>query len=463
MDEKKLKLKEDFIRKAKEKWGETTYDYSLVDYVNNKTKVEIVCKEHGSFWIRPNNHLSDQGCPRCSRKHMGEKIALTTSKFIERAKAVHGDRYDYSKVDYKRSNNPVTIICPIHGEFQQKPAAHLSGHGCNICNPPKTLSSHEEFVAKMQTQHPNLEIISRYINSRSPITVRCKTHVHTFETTPKRLVAGQNCQKCYDERRGDTIRLDLETIKERLREVHGDTYEYPNIDDEYLNSKSKITCICKKHGSFENTIGHLTNGGQGCPQCAHDENGFNKRLTTEEFIAKSKLIQGDKYDYSKVEYKTSNDEVCIICPEHGEFWQVAAIHLVGSGCPQCNESTMEKFVAAQLERLNVEFEREVSFDCIGNKRADFYLPKQNLVIECQCDQHFVPVDFFGGEETFSSQLQRDIDKFKELTKDEFNVLYIVNDNMLEETKSEIFCGIYSKDNTISLTEFEEKLDKILLI
>lgn len=463
MDEKQLKLKEDFVRKAKEKWGDDTYDYSLVDYVNNKTKVEIICKEHGSFWIRPNNHLSDQGCPKCSRMHMGEKIALTTSEFIERAKAVHGDKYDYLKVDYNRNNKPVTIICPIHGEFKQKPAAHLSGHGCNVCNSPKTLCSHDEFVAKMKRQHPNLEIISKYINSRSPITVRCKIHDHTFETTPKRLVAGQNCQKCYDERRGDAVRLSKEEALNRILNVHGDKYDYPNFNKEYKTTSSKITCVCKKHGVFKSTADKLYGRGCGCPQCASELNGFNKRLTTEEFINKSKVIQGDKYDYSKVEYKTSNDEVCIICPEHGEFWQVAWTHLAGSGCPKCNESTMEKFVAAQLENLNVKFEREASFNCIGNKRVDFYLPVQNLVIECQGDQHFTPIDFFGGEETFNSQLQRDIDKFKELTMNKFTILYIVNDNMLEESKNDIFCEIYSKNNTISLTDFGENPDRFLLI
>lgn len=463
MAEKQLKLKEDFIRKAKEKWGEVRYDYSLVDYVNNKTKVEIICKEHGSFWIRPNNHLSGQGCPTCGRIQANKNIALTTSEFIARAREVHGDKYDYSKVNYTRNQEPVIIICPIHGEFEQKPIAHLSGCGCNICNPPKTLCSHDEFVAKMKRQHPNLEIISKYINSRSPITVRCKIHDHTFETTPKRLVAGQNCQKCYDDRRGDAVRLSKEEALNRILNVHGDKYGYPNFNKEYKTTQSQLTCVCKKHGAFKSTAYKLYSQGCGCPKCAHEENGFSKRLTTEEFVNKSKLIHGEKYDYSKVKYKTTDDEVCIICPEHGEFLQVASYHISGNGCPKCNESLMEKRVNLLLKNNDIVFSREVNFNCIGGKRVDFYLPKQNLIIECQGNQHLTPIDFFGGEETFNNQLQRDIDKFNELTKDKFKILYVVNDNMLEETKSEIFCGIYSKGNTISLTEFEEKLDKILLI
>lgn len=118
---------EDFIKKAKAVHGDE-YDYSKTVYVNQKTDVIITCPLHGDFKQRPNNHYMGAGCPVCS----GNKKSDTNS-FIEKAKAVHGDKYDYSNIVYKNNKAPVEIICPIHGAFKQTPDKHLSGQGCPMC------------------------------------------------------------------------------------------------------------------------------------------------------------------------------------------------------------------------------------------------------------------------------------------------------------------------------------------
>lgn len=118
---------EDFIKKAKAIHGDK-YDYSKTVYVNQKTDVIITCPLHGDFKQRPNNHYMGAGCPVCS----GNKKPDTDS-FIEKAKAIHGDKYDYSRVVYKNNKTPVEIICPIHGVFKQTPDKHLSGQGCPMC------------------------------------------------------------------------------------------------------------------------------------------------------------------------------------------------------------------------------------------------------------------------------------------------------------------------------------------
>ena len=111
----------EFIAKAKAVHGDK-YDYSKVNYVNSFTKVTIICPKHGEFEQTPNLHLKSQGCPNC----YGNK-KMTIEEFIKRAKEVHGDKYDYSKVKYVNALTKVTIICPIHGEFEQTPAKHLLG------------------------------------------------------------------------------------------------------------------------------------------------------------------------------------------------------------------------------------------------------------------------------------------------------------------------------------------------
>lgn len=105
------------------------YDYSLIEnYKNSKQKVPIICPVHGVFYSCMNKHvISKQGCPKCANK------GITTEEWIERAKRVHGDKYDYSKVEYVNNTTPITIVCPIHGEFKQKPDTHTQGAGCPVC------------------------------------------------------------------------------------------------------------------------------------------------------------------------------------------------------------------------------------------------------------------------------------------------------------------------------------------
>lgn len=125
---RKLRLIEaDFIEKAKVVHGER-YDYSKVEYVDGKTKVTIICREHGPFSQEATSHLSKHGCPDCA----GNKKS-TTEAFIEEAKTIHGDRYDYSQVDYDMNKALITIVCRVHGSFSQIAAVHLRGNGCADC------------------------------------------------------------------------------------------------------------------------------------------------------------------------------------------------------------------------------------------------------------------------------------------------------------------------------------------
>ncbi|MEI8377757.1 MAG: hypothetical protein WCF95_04375, partial [bacterium] len=116
--------KEKFIEKSIKKHG-NKYDYSLVNYLNNKIKINIICPEHGIFEQTPNQHLSGQGCKKCH--------VLNTKIFIERSEKIHGEKYDYSLVDYVNSHIKIKIICPEHNIFEQYPYCHLEVQGCPSC------------------------------------------------------------------------------------------------------------------------------------------------------------------------------------------------------------------------------------------------------------------------------------------------------------------------------------------
>jgi len=115
-----------FLKNAKNKHGEL-YDYSLVEYINNNTKIKIICPIHGVFEQRPNDHLN-YGCCEC-----GGTKKLTTESFILKAKNIHNLKYNYDLVEYVNARTKIKITCPIHGVFEQKPNNHLLGKGCKKC------------------------------------------------------------------------------------------------------------------------------------------------------------------------------------------------------------------------------------------------------------------------------------------------------------------------------------------
>jgi Zn finger protein HypA/HybF involved in hydrogenase expression len=129
----KFKTTEDFIHQSN-KVHNFKYDYSVTEYINSELKVEIICNVHGIFKQNPSNHVNQrQGCPKCYSKN----LKSNTQEFIEKSKRIHLDRYDYSFVEYKNAKTDVNIICSKHGNFSQQPTHHLSGNGCPVCKSSK--------------------------------------------------------------------------------------------------------------------------------------------------------------------------------------------------------------------------------------------------------------------------------------------------------------------------------------
>ena len=146
-----------FINKSKEIHGDK-YDYSKSVYIDSKTKIEIVCKEHGSFFMLPNNHYK-QNCPSC----FDEKRFSNNLNFINKSKEIH-NKYEYTNINYINSKEKVNILCPIHGEFNQRPNDHLNGKGCPKCG---FIFNKSEDELKDFIKNVNIDFIE---NSREIIT-----------------------------------------------------------------------------------------------------------------------------------------------------------------------------------------------------------------------------------------------------------------------------------------------------
>lgn len=319
----------------------------------------------------------------------------------------------------------------------------------------------EEFVNELKETHPNLTVLGTYAGDKKYVEVRCNIHNHVFMTKPNWLHHGANCQKCYDDRRGQTLKKSLSQLLSEFRKIHGNTYQYPYLQEEYKTNKSKITIICPEHGEFKQSVNHHLKG-QGCPKCASAKNGFKKRLTTKEFIKKARKKHGDKYDYSLVNYETSDKPVTIICKIHGEFQQEPCPHLSGSGCPKCHQSHLENMVEKILKENNVKYITQYKkHNLIGRKSVDFYLPKQKIAIECQGAQHFKEVEIFGGKKSLNETIRRDIAKFDELTENGIKVIYVINKIYIKSITKGKFYDIYGK-NVFIAEEIEKNPLKFIL-
>lgn len=178
------------------------YDYSKTKYVNAKTKVTITCPIHGDFEANPFNHMNGHKCYKCGLDVVISKSSHSQDDFIKMAKIVHGDKYDYSKTIYTKSKNKITIICPIHGEFEQKANAHLMGTECRKCGretaSSKTRYDLSKFIELAQITHGDKYgyAESVYVNSTRKIKIFCKQHGDYFYQSPTTHIGGNGCQKC---------------------------------------------------------------------------------------------------------------------------------------------------------------------------------------------------------------------------------------------------------------------------
>lgn len=391
------KRKAEFISKAKAIYGDK-YDYSKSQYAGYKNKLLIICKVHGEFWQTPIEHLKQCGCKEC-------RIEAKTQKFISHAKAIHGDKFIYSKVRYKDSWTKVCITCPAHGDFWQAPASHLSGCGCLKCS----LRSKDtyDFIKESKKIHGDRYDYSqvKYNNSTTKVCIICPTH-GAFWQMPYSHLNGSGCRKCHYANRIAPMRRFIE----KASKTHDNKYDYSKV--KYLGSNHKVCIVCPKHGEFWQTpTNHVNN--HGCPECAASKKSAEKTLGASEVIDKFKNVHGDKYDYSKVEYKGGAEKVPIICPLHGVFYQNPHDHMAGRGCPRCKESHGERAIARWLDDNKIPYIRQ--YKIIPNQvlfginifKVDFFLQNNQTIIEFNGIQHYIRQKHWQTEEDFQEQQDRD--------------------------------------------------------
>ncbi|GAA2725718.1 hypothetical protein [Cellulomonas aerilata] len=341
---------ERFVERAREVHG-ARYDYARAEYINTKTKVTIVCAEHGEFSQTPDSHMLGTGCPKCADCERGLLRRGSTVEFIEQAIETHGESYDYSRTAYVTSARKVQIGCFRHGFFWQVPSSHLRGTGCPDCGVEKRTanqtSSTEEFVAKAHRIHGAAYEYRHvlYVTAQQKVAIECPRH-GMFRQTPNQHLSGSGCPDCGQEAITRALADTKQSFIAKAERIHGRVYDYSEV--KYVKSQVKVTIRCVQHGSFQQVpSSHLS--GVGCPNCGREAIGIANADTTVSFVLKAVSVHGGTFDYSLVDYLGSQSKVTIICRKHGPFGQTPNSHLSGRGCPQCGFNRISLARAGSLD------------------------------------------------------------------------------------------------------------------
>jgi hypothetical protein len=412
---------ESFIELAKRKWGDK-YDYSLVDYKDCKSKVKIIHKKTGLIYEqRPESHL--RAAPEL------RSVRMETHEFIQKAKNIQKDKYDYSKTCCLTYNNKLTIICPMHGEFVQTANSHLSGMGCKRCGVKqknyvrKPKYTTEEFIeaAKEKWGDKYDYSLTEYKNSKTKVKIIHDGIIYEqmslshFKYPPEQF-------------------LNQEIFLIKARRKWGDKYDYSLVN--FISTHHRIKIIFQGVLYEQLPNNHL--------KYAPEKRNIS---TPEEFVTESREIHNNKYSYEKSVYINRSQKIVITCPIHGDFEQRPDVHLRGSGCKKCSESTGEKKVAKVLNEMGIEFKREHFFENCKNifyLKFDFYLPSYRTCIEFDGIQHFEPLEVFGGVETFERLKKNDEiknqyceDNFIDLIRIRYDRIDSISDVLWEALKFKI--------------------------
>lgn len=379
-----------------------------------RKKICIICKKHGEFWQIPNDHLRGFKCRKCD---VEQNAANRSNKqvFIKKALLVHGDKFDYSKIEYINSASKIDIICKVHGSFEQTPNSHLQGIGCPKCGAEliklKLSDSTEKFIEKAKLiKNNNIKynyLKVNYINNKKKVIIICNEHGE-FNQTPNSHLRGDGCPICGDKYR--PLKSNTIDFIKKCNKVHDNKYCYDKV--EYNGCFKKILIICRVHGEFyQQAWSHVT--GQGCPKCS------SKTKTKEEYILEANQIHHNKYNYDQINYQNMTDKITIICNKHGKFKKRPLEHLKGSGCPRCSKA-ISKPETDWLDYLNIKY-RNISV-ILNNSyiKPDGYDPETNTIYEFYGDYwHGNPAVYHPNDinvvnkksfkELYDRTIQREVD------------------------------------------------------
>ena len=371
--------KQQFIIKA-HKTHDNKYDYSKSEYINTTTKITVICPEHGEFNQRPEIHLKGRGCPKCGIIKAANKERLGKEKFIQKAEAIHGNKYNYNKIKYINNNIKIKIYCKkCKKYFHQSPISHLKGYGCNQCTNNKKRHTKEKFIQKAKTIHGNKYNYNQinYKNYHIKLKIYCNKCKKYFKQSPANHLSGKGCPNCSIKLMIEKFGYTKKQFIQKAKKIHGNKYDYTKSKYKNYHTRLKIYCNkCKKY-FWQIPLNHLK--GKGCWKCSP-----SRRRTKEKFIKQAKIIHGNKYTYNQINYKNNNTKIKIYCKKCKKyFYQSPSNHLNGKGCKRCAGTNLQTEI---YDYIHIITQEEILYNdkkAIQPYELDIYIPAKSIAIEVQ--------------------------------------------------------------------------------
>lgn len=329
-------------------------------------------------------------------------IGLCTKKY--------GDAFDYTHLPETIKRKAETIICKKHGKIEIIPRDHLrSRYGCphcasdNVCKSPQTYN--KQMIEKSKEKYSDKFVYSDVDTSKEKgqaVKIICPNHGMFLMSMHRHLHTKTGCPACgrEDSLRNRTKYNGLEDVSKAAIKHHGDRYTYLSYD---AHSRT-VTYLCPNHGEVSQLLRlHLT--GHGCGECRYED----RRIDEKEFIRRAKEVHPEGYSYDLSELKTVNHRITI---KHscGKVYRArVSNHLSGQGCSRCRSSLGEKKIKDFLELNGISFIDQFVIEGYLY-RYDFCIPDLDILIEYDGEQHYRPVDYFGGVPAFEKRQELDREK-----------------------------------------------------
>ena len=260
---------EEFIQKAVFIHGDK-YDYSNTVYIKSQENVKIRCPLHEEFEQLANNHLRGKGCRKCGDEYTGNIMRKTKETFLKESIEIHGDKYDYSDVEYINTHTDVKIICPEHGDFKQTPSSHISGSGCIKCGIIKRTVSQtftqDQFINRAIEKHGNKFNYEKviYINSSTKIMIICNSCNHNFDQQANGHLRGQGCPYCTNQKLCDDLECLICLNKSFASSDKAIFWSDKNGEvkprEVFKSTTKKYFFNCKKGHPFDISLSNITSG-----------------------------------------------------------------------------------------------------------------------------------------------------------------------------------------------------------
>lgn len=311
---------------------------------------------------------------------------------------------------YIDAKTKTTHKCAVHDLcWEVSPDSVLHNGCCPICHSEhvsKTKTkTQQQYIEEVKRKNPDIDVIGEYIGAKYPIMHRCKIHNIEWEAIPSNILRGHGCKECMKDALRIINRKDHDQYVNELKE----RFPYIEIVGDYEGAKNPILHYCSKHDILWSASPTNMLNGCGCPECIVEKMRQTNGFSHDEYVCKVSTINPNITVIGQ--YVNTKTKILHKCLVDGYEWEAEPANILsGTGCPKCNESRGEKRIRLWLENNHISYIPQYKFeDCrnIFPLLFDFYLTDFNKCIEYDGEQHFRPIDFFGGEKGFSKTKERD--------------------------------------------------------